>query len=208
MQPARAETYSMRTSYGVVWREGAQPLARGKLELLPRGLKLDGLAGSDRITRELAYDELAAVHVGRSSAERLDGHATLVLEPAGGDLISLAAVAQPGVIGELAERLAELRLDTSRKTAIVVPLKDGSREAAQTLLDTGPPFDPTLTELERHEVFLGEREAIFVFDSPIGIESLQPLLEDAEVWRGLAAWGELLDGPPRFAEAAFTWSKP
>jgi hypothetical protein len=138
----------------------------------------------------------------------LDGHATLVLEPAGGDLISLAAVAQPGVIGELAERLAELRLDTSRKTAIVVPLKDGSREAAQTLLDTGPPFDPTLTELERHEVFLGEREAIFVFDSPIGIESLQPLLEDAEVWRGLAAWGELLDGPPRFAEAAFTWSKP
>jgi len=198
----------MRTSYGVVWREGAQPLARGKLELLPRGLKLDGLAGSDRITRELAYDELAGVHVGRSSAERLDGHATLVLEPAGGDLISLAAVAQPGVIGELAERLAELRLDTSRKTAIVVPLKDGSREAAQTLLDTGPPFDPTLTELERHEVFLGEREAIFVFDSPIGIESLQPLLEDAEVWRGLAAWGELLDGPPRFAEAAFTWSKP
>lgn len=198
----------MRTSYGVVWREGAQPLARGKLELLPRGLKLDGLAGSDRITREIGYDELSGVHVGRSTAERLNGHATLVLEPAAGDAISLAAVAQPGVIGELAERLAELRLDASRKTAIVVPLKDGAREAAQSLLEVGPPFDPTMTELERHEVFLGEREAIFVFDSPVGIEAIRPLLEDAGVWRGLAAWGELLDGPPRFAEAAFSWSKP
>jgi hypothetical protein len=208
MQLGRAENGPMRTSYGVVWREGAQPLARGKLELLPRGLKLDGLAGSDRVTREIPYDDLAGVHVGRSTGERLDGHATLVLEPAGADSISLAAVAQPGVIGELAERLAELRLDTSRKTAIVVPLKDGSREAAQALLESGPPFDPTLTALERHEVFLGEREAIFVFDSPVGIESLQPLLEDADVWRGLAAWGELLDGTPRFAEAAFSWSKP
>ena len=198
----------MRTSYGVVWREGAQPLARGKLELLPRGLKLDGLAGADRITREIAYDELSGVHVGRSTSERLNGHATLVLEPASGDAISLAAVAQPGVIGELAERLAELRLDASRKTAIVVPLKDGAREAAQSLLEVGPPFDPTMTELERHEVFLGEREAIFVFDSPVGIEAIRPLLEDAEVWRGLAAWGELLDGPPRFAESAFSWSKP
>lgn len=198
----------MRTSYGVVWREGAQPLARGKLELLARGLKLDGLAGQDRITREIGYDELTGVHVGRSSGERLNGHATLVLEPADGDAISLAAVAQPGVIGELAERLAELRLDASRKTAIVVPLKEGAREAAQALLEVGPPFDPTMTELERHEVFLGEREAIFVFDSPIGIEAIRPLLEDAEVWRGLAAWGELLDGPPRFAEAAYAWTKP
>lgn len=198
----------MRTSYGVVWREGAQPLARGKLELLPRGLKLDGLSGADRITRDIAYDELSGVHVGRSTSERLNGHATLVLEPSAGDTISLAAVAQPGVIGELAERLAELRLDASHKTAIVVPLKDGARDAAQALLESGPPFDPTMTELERHEVFLGEREAIFVFDSPVGIEAIRPLLEDASVWRGLAAWGELLDGPPRFAEAAFSWSKP
>ena len=185
----------MHTSYGVVWRQGAEPLARGKLELFPRGLALDGLSGSDRVTREIGYDELAGVRVGRSSGERLNGHTTLVLDLAEGDGISLAAVAQPGVIGELAERLAELRLDSSRKTAIVVPLKEGAREAAQALLETGPPFDPTITELERHEVFLGEREAI------------SPLLEDAEVWRGLAAWGELLDGPPRFAEAAFSWSK-
>lgn len=197
----------MHTSYGVVWRQGAQPLARGKLELYSRGLMLDGLSGSNRVTEEIGYDELVGVRVGRSSGERLNGHTTLVLDLAAGDAISLAAVAQPGVIGELAERLAELRLDASRKTAIVVPLKEGARDAAQALLETGPPFDPTVTELERHEVFLGEREAIFVFESPVGFEAISPLLEDGEVWRGLAAWGELLDGAPRFAEAAFSWSK-
>jgi len=35
----------MRTSYGVVWRVGEEPLARGKLELLPRILRLDGVTG-------------------------------------------------------------------------------------------------------------------------------------------------------------------
>ena len=38
---------AMRTTSGVVWREGETPLARGKLELLPLSVRLDGLAGSD-----------------------------------------------------------------------------------------------------------------------------------------------------------------
>ena len=36
----------MRTSYGVVWREGVEPLVAGKLELRPNGIRLDGLDGS------------------------------------------------------------------------------------------------------------------------------------------------------------------
>jgi len=39
----------MQTTYGVVWRAGGEPLARGKLELLPSVLRLDGLAGSEPI---------------------------------------------------------------------------------------------------------------------------------------------------------------
>jgi len=106
----------MRRTYGVVWREGDEPLARGKLELLAHALRLDGLSGTDPVSREIAYDGLAGVHVGRSPAERLNGHSTLVLEPASGAPISLAAVAQPGIVGELAERLAELRLAIGTKT--------------------------------------------------------------------------------------------
>jgi hypothetical protein len=99
----------MRTSYGVVWRDGAKPLARGKLELLSHALRLDGLTDSTPVTREIAYEELAAVRIGRTGSDRLNGHPSLVLEPREGASISLASVAQPGVLAELAEQLAGLR---------------------------------------------------------------------------------------------------
>ena len=198
----------MRRTYGVVWREGDEPLARGKLELLAHALRLDGLSGTDPVSREIAYDGLAGVHVGRSPAERLNGHSTLVLEPASGASISLAAVAQPGVVGELAERLAELRLASGTKTAILLPLREGSRGEAHRLLESGPPFDPAETRLERHEVYLGDREVLFVFESALGVEALEPLLDDAGFWRGAAAWGDLLDGVPRVVEGVYSWSKP
>jgi hypothetical protein len=198
----------MRRTYGVVWREGDEPLARGKLELLARALRLDGLSGTGPVSREIAYEGLAGVHVGRSPAERLNGQSTLVLEPASGASISLAAVAQPGIVGELAERLAELRLATGTKTAILLPLQEGVRAEARALLESGPPFDPAETRLERHEVYLGEREALFVFESPLGVEALEPLLEEAGFWRRAAAWGDLLDGAPRVVEGVYSWSKP
>jgi len=100
----------MRTTYGVVWREGEAGLARGKLELLPTAVRLEGLAGATPVTRELRYDELETVHVGRSPLERLNGLPTLVLTPYHGAAIVLAAVAQAGVIAELTDRLAKVAL--------------------------------------------------------------------------------------------------
>jgi hypothetical protein len=100
----------MKTSYGVVWRTGKRPVARGKLELLPRGVRFDGLAGKERVTLEIPYAELDGVHTGRTRAERLNGHPTLVLEPRGREPIVLSAVAQAGVLAEITERVAKLAL--------------------------------------------------------------------------------------------------
>ena len=99
---------AMRTSYGVVWREGSGPLARGKLELLPQSLRLEGMTGSEPTTREIAYDVLSEIRIGRSAAERIDGRTSLVLAPRTGDAVSIASVAQAGVVAEIAERLAAL----------------------------------------------------------------------------------------------------
>lgn len=96
----------MRSTYAVVWREGAGPLARGRLELLPSGLELDGLADSSHVRREIAYEELAQVRIERSSADRLNGHPSLVIERVDGEPIVLASVALQGVVAELAEHLA------------------------------------------------------------------------------------------------------
>ena len=99
-----------RRTYGVVWRVGNRPLARGKLELLPDSLRLEGMAGSRPATREIAYDHLSAIRIGRSALERIDGRPSLVLTPsAGHDVVSIASVAQPGIVAEIAERLASLQ---------------------------------------------------------------------------------------------------
>jgi len=101
----------MRTTYGVVWRAGAEPLARGKLELLPLVVRLDGLSGSDPVALEIPYDELEDVRTGRTAADRMNGHPTLVLQQRGHDPVVIAAVAQSGVIAELTQHLAKLALD-------------------------------------------------------------------------------------------------
>ncbi len=210
-RPFAPEDTGMFTSYGVVWREGDSPLARGKLELLPSSVKLDGVADSRPVIREVPYENLAVVRVGRSSSDRLDGHPSLLLERRSGQSIAIASVAQAGVVAELAEKLAALRLGSAggaRMTGVVLPLKEGAREAASSLLEAGPPFDPERIGLEHHEVFLTESEVVFLFTSQLGVEALEPLLADPEFWQDASAWGEHIAGPPRLAESVYSWTKP
>src|SRR4051812_50213167 len=96
---------ALQSSYGVVWREGTNALARGKLELLPHALRLDGMSGSDMATREIAYESLSEIRIGRNGHDRLDGRPSLVLESRCGEPVTIASVAQAGVISEIAERL-------------------------------------------------------------------------------------------------------
>jgi hypothetical protein len=99
-----------RRTYGVVWRVGNRPLARGKLELLARCVRLEGMTGSLPAIREIAYDHLSEIRIGRSALERIDGRPSLVLTPlAGDDVVSIASVAQPGIVAEIAERLSSLQ---------------------------------------------------------------------------------------------------
>ena len=100
----------MKTSYGVVWRTGSEPLARGKLELLPKVVRLDGVSGDERVTVEIPYEELESVRTGRAPADRLNGHPTLVLERRDHTCIVISAVAQAGVIAEVTEHLAKQNL--------------------------------------------------------------------------------------------------
>ena len=94
----------MQPSYGVVWREGQGEPATGKLELLPGALRLDGLERS----QEISYGAVTAVRIGRSSSDRINGGPSVVVERCGGEPLIIATVAQPSLIGEIAERLAAL----------------------------------------------------------------------------------------------------
>jgi hypothetical protein len=199
----------MRTSYGVVWQEGEQPLARGKLELLPRALQLEGIAGSEPTTREIPYDQLTEIRIGRAPQDRIDGRQSLVLAKRAGDTIWIASVAQSGVLAEIADRLAALQFGTDgrRRIAVVLPLREDAQEAVRALLAAGPPFDPETLQIDWHEVFLTAAEAVFIFESPLGAAALEPLLQEPDLWQSAAAWHDYLAGPPRIAEDVFSWAR-
>jgi hypothetical protein len=198
----------MAMSYGVVWREGQATLARGKLELLPGAVLLDGICGGERVTREIAYADLGEIRIGRSPSERIAGRPSLVLSPRGGGTLAIAGVSQAGVVNEIAERLASQRRDAdgAQRVAVVVPLRERSREAVEMLLADGPPFDPDALELGRHDVLVTESEAIFLFESARE-STLEDLLAQPGLWERAAAWHEHLAGPPRVARDAYHWKR-
>jgi hypothetical protein len=90
---------------------------------------------------------------------------------------------------------------------VVVPLREGAREQVRSLLRGGPPFALPQTPLTRHDVFLTDREAVFVFEGPDAREEVQRLASDPALWRAAASWHDLLAGRPRIAQSAFSWTR-
>jgi hypothetical protein len=197
----------MRQTYGVVWRRGATPEARGRLELDGSALRLIGVNGHGVVTEEIRYEDLEGVHVGRSTDERIHGRPSLVLERSGRETISFTSITEPGVIGELTDRITALqRSSASQRAAIVLPLFQGSSDAARGLLREGPPFDLDALGLERHTVYLTDDEVVFIFEWR-GEASFESLLAQPELWDVASAWTALAAGPPRLAGPAFSWTR-
>jgi hypothetical protein len=94
------------------------------------------------------------------------------------------------------------------KIVVVAPLKAGSLPRAKELLADGPPFALADSRFDAHEVFLTEREVVFVFEGPgSNAETLTLSAEDPAIARAASAWAECLDGRPRLARSAFSWNR-
>ena len=157
-----------------------------------------------------SYEAVTSIRVGRSASDRINGGASVVVERRLGDPITIATVAQPSLVGEIAERLAALQLgaQASRRLVVIVPLKPGAHASVSRLLKQGAPFDPgAIDGLDRHEVFVTSDEAVFVFESELGADALAPMLAEPKVWEAAAAWGEHVEGAPRIAESVFSWRR-
>lgn len=200
-----------RPSYAVLWREGEGPTFAGKVELRPSAVRFEGSAPQDGrlYVREFPYGDLDAVRIVRTPEDRLAEQPALVLERRTGAMIRVAAVNGLGLLRELAELLAALSsqaAETAQQFAVVLPLREGARGEACRLIGEGPPFDPALASLERHLVFLGEREAVFVFEGSGAPRSIRDLLSRPGVLKAALAWRPLLAGPPRVLEGIFSWT--
>jgi hypothetical protein len=198
-------------SYAAIWREPGGAIAHGKAVLSPQALRLDGVAADGQLSRrEIPYTEIEGVRIGRGHDERLNSRPTLVLERVSAPPLQLDVLGA-GMLFELADLLAALTLarrERYQPVILIVPLKQHAIERAQTLIAEGPPFDPEEKGLERHEVFLTDQEAVFLFEGPNAAEIVQRLARDPNTWRAAVKWRRLLAGAPRLAHSAYTWQRP
>jgi hypothetical protein len=198
----------MNTSYAIKWREPDGQAYVGRLELGPRALRLvgDGADITGAVDRQIGYEELRSLRIGHDAAERVDGRRSLVIERPQGAYHLTSTVLEAGILQELVDRLSELSLAAPRRATVVVPLKEGALTRVRELAAQGPPFDPSETALTRHQLLLTAEEAIFSFETA-DERGLETLLGDVDVWAAASAWHELIGGPPRLAEIAYSWER-
>jgi hypothetical protein len=136
----------------------------------------------------------------REPSLRLNGYPTLRLERRGGPPLRVSTIGL-GVLGELNQLLATaIASEQPQLVGIVVPLRKRALADAAALIEQGPPFDLEALGIERHEVLLSEREAIFVFEGRQLDETMQRLVRDRSVWQAASGWSRVIAGPPRLAE--------
>ena len=68
-----------------------------------------------------------------------------------------------------------------RRVVVTAQLKPGSLERVREILREGPPFDLASTSLERHQVFLGADQLVFLFEGSHADEEVSRVLRDLRV---------------------------
>jgi hypothetical protein len=97
------------------------------------------------------------------------------------------------------------------RVALIARLRSGAEEQAAQLLAAGPPFDPGARGLAGHTVYLSAGEVVFVFEGDEVEWIVEEMVQEpsgGSVAAALDAWRELVEGPPRIARAAYSWTSP
>jgi hypothetical protein len=193
--------------YAVVWRTDEGPTCGGRLELGENDLVLEGAAAPEGL--RIPLSDLASVEIGRAPGDRVNGEKSLVLERTSCERVLVAALGGVGLLGEINELLARLRSEqvARARVAVVVPIKRGKAEVARQLTEEGPPFELEEVGLERHHVFVGEREVIFVFEGEEAAAAVDALARSPGVLKAAVRWRGILAGRPRLAEERFGWTR-
>jgi len=192
--------------YAVVWRTGDGPTSSGRLELGEDELVLHG---RDPTGLRIPLDELSSVEIGRGPGERINGDKSVVLERRSCERVLVAALGGVGLLGEITDLLARLRAEQAARAcvAVVVPIRRGTAEEARRLVEEGPPFDVERLGLERHHVFVSEREVVFFFEGDSAAAAVDALSRSPGVLKAALRWRSILAGRPRLAEEQFGWTR-
>jgi len=93
------------------------------------------------------------------------------------------------------------------KVLRVVDVRDDDADQPPVLVDEGPPLEIEALGLERHQVFVSEHEAVFVFEGKNAAAAVNALMHSPDVLKAAVRWRRILAGRPRLAEERFAWRK-
>jgi hypothetical protein len=93
-----------------------------------------------------------------------------------------------------------------KRLAVTAQLKSESAAQALELIKRGPPFDPAATGFDRHAVYFGNDEVVFVFEAE-DVEARRSGDQRSGDLRGIRRWGPLLEGTPTLARPVYHWEK-
>jgi hypothetical protein len=146
---------------------------------------------------------------GAKASERINRAKALVLKRPSCEHVFVAALGGVGLLSELNELLARLRAEhvARARVAVVVPIRRGTAALARRLVEEEPPVDLEDVGLERHHVFVSEREVIFFFEGDQAAAAVDALARSAGVLKAAVRWRGILAGQPRLAEERFGWTR-
>jgi hypothetical protein len=92
------------------------------------------------------------------------------------------------------------------KISVIAQIRPGKREALERLLEKGPPFDLEHEGFERHEVFLGDSDVIFLFTGPGAFTQLERMAASRALFAHVLKMTALVSAP-RVLNQTFEWHR-
>jgi hypothetical protein len=90
--------------------------------------------------------------------------------------------------------------------AVIAQIRPGKREALVRLLEQGPPFDLEAEGFERHEVFLGDTDAVFIFTGPGAMSQVERMAGSRALFAEVLKMTGFLSAP-RVLTQTFQWHR-
>ena len=93
------------------------------------------------------------------------------------------------------------------RIAFVAEIRPGRKPDLERILSEGPPFDLAGAGFERHRVFVGDHDAVFLLEGINPLKAVQTLSTQRSLTAQISKMMGILSAP-RFLGEVYAWDRP
>jgi hypothetical protein len=93
------------------------------------------------------------------------------------------------------------------RIAFVAEIRPGRKGDLERILSEGPPFDLAGAGFQRHRVFVGDHDAVFLFEGINPLKAVQTLATQRSLTAQISKMMGILSAP-RFLGEVYAWDRP